>query len=203
MASLFLIGSKQIHKYVNTYVSQNVIVHNTTENRGRGSARCKEKGRKLKLRHLAAIAAYVDKNNEAKGGMTSVKMIQSHMFQQFDGMEIADSTLRYALKVRLGYSFSTPENLTVRMTAARKARIRRYLIQYDKALKAEAAGTAIIVYMDESYVHQNHFPARCWHKKGKDVVRPRGKGKRLIIVHAVTKDGLLFHAWTVARPSHC
>ena len=45
-----------------------------------------------------------------------------------------------------------------------------------KSRKKQAAGEAVIVYMDESYVHQNHCPKAVWCKQGKKVVRPRGKG---------------------------
>jgi len=42
-------------------------------------------------------------------------------------------------------------------------------------------------------VHQNHFPRDCWfHPDRPHVVRPAGKGQRLIIVHAISKDGLIY-----------
>ena len=49
---------------------------------------------------------------------------------------------------------------------------------WDLAIKAQALGDVVIVYMDESYVHQNHFPKRCWfHPDRPKVTRPRGKGQ--------------------------
>ena len=47
--------------------------------------------------------------------------------------------------------------------------------------------------MDESYIHHNHFPKDCWwYPDRPDVVRPVGKGQRLIIVHAISRHGLAF-----------
>lgn len=47
---------------------------------------------------------------------------------------------------------------------------------------------------DESYIHQNHAPAKSWIKHGPDgarINRGSSKGKRLVIIHAITKDGPL------------
>ena len=62
----------------------------------------------------------------------------------------------------------------------------------DHALKEQAAGRAVIVYMDESYCHANHMPDKCWcgDAVGR-VERSRSKGSLTIILHALTKDGWL------------
>jgi hypothetical protein len=72
--------------------------------------------------------------------------------------------------------------------------IRRYIYQYAAALKEQEQDTAIIVYMDESYIHSHHCSKRLWHSLSsatKNEVRGDSKGKRIIIIHAMTKDGLL------------
>ena len=72
--------------------------------------------------------------------------------------------------------------------------IRRYIYQYAAALKEQEEGTAIIVYMDESYIHSHHCSKFLWHSLSsatKNEVRGDCKGKRIIIMHAMTKDGLL------------
>jgi hypothetical protein len=76
----------------------------------------------------------------------------------------------------------------------RWALIRRYIYQYAAALKEQEEGTAIIVYMDESYIHSHHCSKFLWHSLSsatKNEVRGDCKGKRIIIMHAMTKDGLL------------
>ena len=99
----------------------------------------------------------------------------------------------YALHNRLGYVFGKPISQAAAHTPRRINQIRHFLLQYDRVLKEQAAGRAIIVYMDESYCHQNHYRGLCWHKKNGTVIRPRGKGQRIIILHAVTKDGPLIN----------
>jgi len=72
--------------------------------------------------------------------------------------------------------------------------IRRYIYQYAAALKEQEDGTAIIVYMDESYIHAHHCSKHLWHSLSsatRNEVRGDSKGKRIIIMHAMTKDGLL------------
>ena len=69
------------------------------------------------------------------------------------------------------------------------------MIQYSEALKEEEAGRCIIVYTDESYVNVNHAHKTTWYSRlateKNEVVRPTGKGKRLVLLHAFTKDGRL------------
>ena len=61
-------------------------------------------------------------------------------------------------------------------------------------MKEQEDGTAIIVYMDESYIHAHHCSQFLWYSLSsatKNEVRGDNKGKRIIIMHAMTKDGLL------------
>jgi hypothetical protein len=75
------------------------------------------------------------------------------------------------------------------------ARVRRYLLKYSELLKREEAGEIVIVYTDESYIHANYSKRFSWFHRDNDVVpnRVRGdsSGKRLIIIDAMTKDGML------------
>ena len=69
--------------------------------------------------------------------------------------------------------------------------IRCYIYQYAAALKEQEEGKAIIVYMDESYIHSHHCSKFLWHSLSsatKNEVRGDCKGKRIIIMHAMTMD---------------
>ena len=76
-------------------------------------------------------------------------------------------------------------------------RIRRHLIRYAAALKKEATGKYVIVFMDESYIHQGYCAKRTWYcaatssRVVPNRVKGSEKGKRLIVIHAMTKFGLL------------
>ncbi|CAB1118710.1 unnamed protein product [Ectocarpus sp. CCAP 1310/34] len=79
----------------------------------------------------------------------------------------------------------------------RKNRIRLFLVKMDLAKRAEDAGVAVIVYMDESFVHQAHgsaysyFPSNDKGVVQDEIGRTTGKGVRMIMVHAITKHGPL------------
>ena len=102
---------------------------------------------------------------------------------------------------KLGYEFiTTPVQTNVRLTQKRKDRIREFVKGLAHALKLEEEGSAVIVYMDESYIHEGACSMKAWQRANNEGVteqqRSTTKGKMLIIVHAITKDGLLF------KPGH-
>jgi hypothetical protein len=72
-------------------------------------------------------------------------------------------------------------------------RIAKFIVGYAEALRQEDNGMHVIVYMDESYIHNNHALQRGWFCPGSDrhVRRPKRAG-RFVIFHAITKDGLLY-----------
>jgi transposase len=93
----------------------------------------------------------------------------------------------------LGYVYGK-KHFVNQARSYRNALIRSYIYNYAKALKEQEEGTAIIVYMDESYIHAHHCTSKLWYSLSfatKNEVRGDNKGKRIIIMHAMTKDGLL------------
>jgi hypothetical protein len=59
---------------------------------------------------------------------------------------------------------------------------------------AEREGKAVLVYTDESYLHQNHAPGKSWISMNKDgdvIDRGTSRGRRLVMLHAITRDGPL------------
>jgi hypothetical protein len=81
------------------------------------------------------------------------------------------------------------------------ARIRTFLLQYSRAIVEQQQGRRVIVYTDESYVNVNHARKFTWYHpeapEKDDVVRPSGKGKRLVLLHAFTQDGWLTRDSTI------
>lgn len=55
------------------------------------------------------------------------------------------------------------------------------------------------VYLDETYAHPNHSKKLTWYleEEGPSVNKPSGKGPRLIILNAITKDGWVNSAYLV------
>ncbi len=87
---------------------------------------------------------------------------------------------------------------------------RKYLRK--KISNRRADGTLIRpeVYLDETFINKNHSNGKTWYliEDGAWVNKPSGKGPRLIIVHAITKDGwvdgakLIFQAKTSSGDYH-
>ena len=116
---------------------------------------------------------------------------------------------------RLGYTYGPLKKRYV-LTPQRLGRVKKFLLEYSAAKALEDAGTHVIVNMDESYVHESHSRKYGYSvtsaQHGDEYVNGRyvhhyhgqeggvdcrlseeqaTKGRRLIIVHAATKDGLL------------
>lgn len=94
----------------------------------------------------------------------------------------------------LGYIYGKKKFINNQTSSYRNALTRSYIYKYAKALKEQEDGTAVIVYMDESYIFQHHCSLKLWYSllsASKNEVRGNNSGQRIIIMHAMTKDGLL------------
>ena len=94
----------------------------------------------------------------------------------------------------LGYVYGDKHFINTSTSSYRHALIRRYIYTYAAALKEQVAGTAVLVWMDESYVHSHHCIKRLWFSQSSPTtndVRGDSKGKRIMIMHAMTMFGLL------------
>lgn len=106
------------------------------------------------------------------------------------GLSIDRSTVRRWLRA-LGYRWRHKRYIGGMKPQAKNARIRQFILEYAAALKEEQDGTAIIVYIDESFIYAHHANKKGWfHISDRDVIGD-GDGKRLIILHAMTDRGLL------------
>ena len=104
---------------------------------------------------------------------------------------ITQEGFRRLMISKLNFHWSSVQKSLRKQSVQRKRRIRRYLLRLANALKKEKEETHVLVFMDESYVHLNHMQSHFWAHKD-DGVDKVSKGPRLILVHAMTRDGLLF-----------
>ena len=171
-------GHNQVRIHCNRWFQHGTISTTDNSRRGTGSDRYGNDRHILKREHLQMIVDFIDNNNVRAGGMVSLKSIRAHIIREVN-RTYGRSCLYYALRVRLGYVYKKPYDMRVAMSDRRRAQLRKHWLQRDLALKLQAEGKAVICYVDESYVHQNHFPSDCWfHPDRSDVVRPAGKGQR-------------------------
>lgn len=112
------------------------------------------------------------------------------------GLEMSNRAVGGLLQ-RLGFKRRRGRIKIPPLNEQRKNRIRLFLVKMDLAKRAEDAGLAVIVYMDESFVHQAHASAYSFFPVDSNGVvqdgigRSTGKGLRMIMVHAITKHGPL------------
>ncbi len=113
------------------------------------------------------------------------------------GLSLHRSTVRRWLRA-LGYRWRHKRYVGGMKPQAKNIRIRQFIMEYAAALAEEERGTAVIVYVDESYIHSHHASKKGWfHPTDRDVIGDDA-GKRLIILHAMTDSGLLAVPDTVA-----
>lgn len=160
--------------------------------RGGGASKHVHHSHHVSVDVIFSIIEYIRHANGNGAGCTTTELLDYLLTQH--SVSMSPSTMRSVLS-SMGYRYGKA-NVIGKMTDAwYVARIRTFLIQYSQVLQAEAKGECVLVYTDESYVNINHARKSTWYSclatEGNDVVRPSDKGRRLVLLHAFTKDGWL------------
>jgi hypothetical protein len=96
---------------------------------------------------------------------------------------------------QMGYKWGRRRCIGTASKKQQQQRMRSFIRQYYQALQQERDGTAVIGYTDESYLHTAHANQYCWYAPSSpsrnEVKSSPSKGKRLILLHAMTQHGLL------------
>ena len=127
--------------------------------------------------------------------------------QKTDGVAVTSTTIAAELRGKLdvtvdrrtvrrwlralGYRWRHKRYVGGMKPQAKNVRIRQFILEYAAALTEEEAGTAVIVYVDESYIHAHHANKKGWFQLHDRDVIGDDNGTRLIILHAMTDNGLL------------
>ena len=126
----------------------------------------------------------------SNGGQVTARLVQQHLI---DVRSVKLSLWQVRAQLRLRDCHYARSFSVAPVDAVWHAkRIARFIRQYVQALIKESEGTHICVWMDESYIHNNHAVERGWFRPGskRHVVISKRTG-RLVIFHAITRDGLL------------
>ena len=196
-------ASETVKQCFEDFVENGQIMIEDTAHRGSGSPNVNKEDFRLRTREqYTAIEAFVDYCNTEAGGKVTLEQIQLYM-QHGPRPESDDPKLpegcervliprtspRCLLNEHLGYKFGyKTKKAHLMKPKARHARIWKFAIEMSRALKMQATGDWAVVFTDESYVNQNHAPLTTWLAEGKGASTPSGKGKRLVIVHAISTD---------------
>ena len=146
---------------------------------------------KIHLQHLHSILEYVDASHK-KGQAVTVRKIRNHLRNDHH-LSISRGQVHYTMK-KLGLHYQPLKARRRNMNSFRPERIREYIIGYDKIKRKITSGEKwVFVFTDESYIHENHHTEKSYFINGKNIEinRSFSRGRRLIILHAITKDGPL------------
>lgn len=176
----------------NIWQTQRLIAVVSSKNRGAGAAPHINHVDHVDGEIVSIIANAIRKRNSEGGGCTTTMLLS--ILQASHGFTMHARTLRNVLH-SMGFRYGRANDIGKINDPFYLARIRSFFLSYSEALVEEKAGRCVIVYTDETHVHATHNLKFTWYNpedpQKNDVVHPSGKGPRLIIIHAITKDGLL------------
>lgn len=141
------------------------------------------------------VRKYIRSQN-LEGLHVSVDLVRKHLAKRGPDHNFPATTLWRTLS-RWGFTYGTGK----RRSALKErdyvvlAR-RRYLRQKRLNRKPDGSLRRPEVYLDETFINRNHSNQFTWYfdDDGPDVNKPAGKGERLIVVNAITRDGWVKNA---------
>jgi len=136
------------------------------------------------------------------GNQVNIKIIRRCMRDELH-IDVAHTTLWRALQ-RWGFEYGTGIRSAQLKESERIVILRRQYLR-QKLANRDDQGQIIRpeVYLDESYINKNHSNDKTWYFEEDGIIigKPTGKGDRLIILNAVTKDGWVPNAKLVFKAS--
>ena len=165
------------------------VLEPSSEKRGAGSESYPSRS-KLTPEQLLELAKYVDQQH-SKGRSVSKQKLINWVRHQYNGLEVSKTTVgRYLKKLGLTYRPTKPRKRTLQ--SYRLTCIRDFLLNFNQRYNQIQNGeNFVFVFMDESYVHNSHSLRCSWVPKDNHINKSASKGKRLIIIHAISVDGPL------------
>ncbi len=169
-----------------------------TGTRGRGSSAFnKESMFSINESQVKALASHVD-STHAKGETCTNKKLRVFMKDEH-GLEVSRTTMQRTMK-RLGLSWRKVKPKARTFGAYRNEAIRDYLIDLDKYTREIANGNEkglVFVFMDESYVHDNHAAAYSFTNNNQRINRTNSRGNEGY--SATVKRGMVWQQQQICR----
>lgn len=136
------------------------------------------------------------------GDQVNIEIIRRYMRDELH-CDVAHTTLWRALQ-RWGFEFGTGVRSAQLKESERIVILRRQYLR-QKLANHDDKGQIIRpeVYLDESYINKNHSNDKTWYFEEDGIIigKPTGKGDRLIILNAITKDGWVPNSKLVFKAS--
>jgi len=195
VASEMLKSAKTIRELRQTYMEDNEVLvfgeeHGEESTRGGGAkAYSFENTKKLTGHLLLKLIEFVDK--EHADGCTVTNRRCRNFLRIEHQVKVSKSTMSRYFH-RLGLSWQPCKSKKRRVGEYRMDAIRDYLIELDrlqKEMDADPNCKFVFVFTDESFIHQNHASQFSFLSEAHNIERSSSKGRRLIILHAISADG--------------
>jgi transposase len=179
------IGLATVNRVMASYRKDPDSIKNLPQLRGRPSY-------SVDVTHQEAVRNYI-RNANLEGRHITLESIRSFLNEissteeSFHISTLARTLDRWGFEfgkgIRSQYLKEKDHIVLARQNYLRKMR-RNRIVRSEKTRRPE-------VYLDESYVNKNHSNDFVWYSNedGPWIQKPTGKGERLIIINAVTKDG--------------
>jgi hypothetical protein len=145
--------------------------------------------------HLMEMVKCIDQQHSEGSSVMNRRVL--NWFRQEQGVVLSRRTVQPKLQdLGLSWSKVKPRKITLSSFTVRLKAIRDYLISFDKLVCEIENGNPdglVFAFTDKSYVHDTHSPDHSYLQKGKvHIRRMSSKGRRLIILDAISKEGPLY-----------
>jgi transposase len=195
-ASSHLTSPSTLRRASTIFIETGTLSIPSTEHRGRGNTDHPLHDKGGPSFETEILMHNITHSQKTKGVSITSTTITAELREKL-GIKVDRSTVRRWLHT-LGYRWRHKRYVGGMKPQAKNARIRQFILEYASALLEEEAGTAVIVYMDESFIHSHLARKHGWfHSTCQDVIGD-DDGTRLILMHAMTENGLLAVPETIA-----
>lgn len=147
------------------------------------------------------VREFIRKANR-DGEQVNIEIIRNYMRDKLQ-CDVAHTTLWRALQ-RWGFEFGKGIRSAQLKESERIVILRRQYLRLKRSNRLDKGKTdRPEVYLDESYINKNHSNDNTWYFEEDSIIigKPTGKGERLIIVNAITKEGWVSNARLVFKAS--
>ena len=183
----FKVRKETISQLRKTFAKDGSVLITDATVRGRGSTNY-DIAVKVDTNMLESLAKWVDEQH-SKG--TSITNERVRNWLESKGVTISRrQAARYLDRMGLRWRKARPKKRAV--SEYRLEVLEDFLVGLDKYVKLADSGEGIVfVFTDESYVHNTHCHDYSYLPTDTTINRSSSKGRRLCIIHAITKDGPL------------
>ena len=183
-------GPRVIYDLVTHWQKTREIIVHDPANRGRGSPKFVFRPKGFHPAVIEWLKARIESSLKA-GRTVRVPWLAHDLFAEWK-LASSRQTLYAVLKRLVGANWGRcvvlKGNFDPTSGKAKQARV-AFIKAYAHALKLQAETKTIIVYFDETYLNTGHVSKMSWHLNGHRGLSTQAKGRRLIVLHALTKDG--------------